>query len=58
MIVLPSKRLPQYFLQRRIVAKVEQPMALVAALETRLDASRYIGETYLTTFVVEINAEN
>jgi type I restriction enzyme S subunit len=42
--------------QRRIVAKVEQLMALVAELETQLAASRASGEKLLTALVAELTA--
>ena len=40
--------------QRRIVAKVEQLMALVGALETQLTASRTIGADLMETVVAEL----
>lgn len=40
--------------QRRIVAKVEQLMALVGALETRLTASRTIGADLMETVVAKL----
>lgn len=40
--------------QRRIVAKVEQLMALVDALETQLAASRTTAENLLTSLVTEL----
>lgn len=42
--------------QRRIVAKVEQLMALVDALETQLAASRATGEKLLAAIVAELTA--
>ena len=42
--------------QRRIVAKVEQLMALVDALETQLDASRTTGEKLLEAMVAELTS--
>jgi type I restriction enzyme S subunit len=40
--------------QRRIVAKVEQGMALVDALETQLDASRATAANLLSALVAEL----
>ena len=40
--------------QRRIVAKVEQLMALVDALETQMTASRSVAEKLLTAMVAEL----
>jgi type I restriction enzyme S subunit len=40
--------------QRRIVAKVEQLMALVDALETQLAASRATAEKLLAAVVAEL----
>jgi type I restriction enzyme S subunit len=40
--------------QRRIVAKVEQLMALVDALETQLAASRATGENLLSALIAEL----
>jgi type I restriction enzyme S subunit len=42
--------------QRRIVAKVEELMALVDALETQLAASRTIGKELLAALVAELTA--
>ena len=42
--------------QRRIVAKVEQRMALVDALETQLAASRATAANLLTALVAELTA--
>ena len=39
---------------RRIAAKVEQPMALVDALETRLAASRATAAIFLSALVAEL----
>ena len=41
--------------QRRIVAKVEQLMALVDALETQLVASRATGANLLSALVAELS---
>ncbi len=46
--------LPPLAEQRRIVAKVEQLMALVDALETQLAASRTTAENLLTSLVAEL----
>ena len=46
--------LPPIAEQRRIVAKVEQLMALVDALETQLAASRATGENLLSALVAEL----
>ena len=43
--------------QRRIVAKVEQLMALVDALETQLAASRATAANLLSAFVAELTAQ-
>jgi type I restriction enzyme S subunit len=48
--------LPPLAEQRRIVAKVEQLMALVDELETQLAASRAAGEKLLTALVAELTA--
>lgn len=51
--------LPPLAEQRRIVAKVEQLMALVDALERQLAASRATAEKLLTALVAElVNAKN
>ena len=50
-LVIPIPPLAE---QRRIVAKVEQLMALVDALETQLNASRTVGEKLLTALVAEL----
>ena len=42
--------------QRRIVAKVEQLMALVDALETQLAASRATAANLLSALVAELTA--
>ena len=42
--------------QRRIVAKVEQLMALVDALETQLAASRATASRLLSALVAELTA--
>jgi type I restriction enzyme S subunit len=44
-------RIPE---QRRIVAKVEQLMALVNALETQLAASRATAANLLSTLIAEL----
>jgi type I restriction enzyme S subunit len=49
-------QLPPLAEQRRIVAKVEQLMALVDALETQLAASRASGKKLLTALVAELTA--
>ncbi len=46
--------LPPLAEQRRIVAKVEQLMALVDALETQLAASRATAQNLLTSLVAEL----
>lgn len=48
-----------YFLaeQRRIVAKVDQLMALVDELEAQLAASRAAGEKLLAALVAELTAQ-
>jgi type I restriction enzyme S subunit len=46
--------LPPLAEQRRIVAKVEQLMALVDALETQLAASRTTAENLLAAVVAEL----
>ena len=43
--------------QRRIVAKVEQLMALVDALETQLAASRATAANLLSALVTELTAQ-
>ena len=48
--------LPPLAEQRRIVAKVEQLMALVDALETQLAASRATGVNLLDAMVSELAA--
>jgi type I restriction enzyme S subunit len=48
--------LPPLAEQRRIVAKVEQLMALVDALETQLAASRTTAENLLTSLVTELTS--
>ncbi len=48
--------LPPLAEQRRIVAKVEQLMALVDALEQQLAASRATGEKLLAALVAELTA--
>jgi type I restriction enzyme S subunit len=50
-LVLP---LPPLAEQRRIVAKVEQLMALVDALETQLAASRATAANILSALVAEL----
>jgi type I restriction enzyme S subunit len=42
--------------QRRIVAKVDQLMALVDALETQLATSRATGQKLLAALVAELTA--
>ena len=42
--------------QHRIVAKVEQPMALVDALETQLAASRAAAAHLLSALVAELTS--
>jgi len=49
--------LPPLAEQRRIVAKVEQLMALVDALETQLAASRATAESLLSAIVAELTAQ-
>lgn len=49
--------LPPLAEQRRIVAKVEQLMALVDALETQLAASRATGADLMKAVVAELTAE-
>ena len=49
--LLPLPPLPE---QRRIVAKVEQLMALVEALETQLAASRATAANLLSALVAEL----
>lgn len=49
-------RLPPLAEQRRIVAKVEQLMALVDALETQLAASRATAANLLSALVAELTA--
>jgi len=46
--------LPPLAEQRRIVARVEQLMALVDALETQLAASRATAANLLTALVAEL----
>jgi type I restriction enzyme, S subunit len=48
--------LPPLAEQRRIVAKVEQLMALVEALETQFEASRTTGEKLLEAMVAELTS--
>jgi type I restriction enzyme S subunit len=48
--------LPPLAEQRRIVAKVEQLMALVDALEQQLAASRTTAESLLTALVAELTS--
>lgn len=48
--------IPPFAEQRRIVAKVEQLMALVDELETQLAASRAAGEKLLAALVAELMA--
>ena len=48
--------LPPLAEQRRIVAKVEQLMVLVDALEAQLDASRTTGENLLEAMVAELTS--
>lgn len=47
-------RLPPIAEQRRIVARVEQLMALVDALETQLAASREKGQKLLEAVISEL----
>jgi type I restriction enzyme S subunit len=51
-----SVALPPLAEQRRIVAKVEQLMALVDALEQQLAASRATAEKLLAALVAELTA--
>lgn len=44
--------------QRRIVAKVEQLMALVDALETQFAASRATAANLLSALVAELTAQD
>jgi hypothetical protein len=55
---LPLISLPPLAEQRRIVAKVEQLMALVDALETQLAASRATAANLLSALVAELTADN
>lgn len=50
--------LPPLAEQRRIVAKVEQLMALVDALETQLAASRATAANLLSVLVAELTTKN
>ena len=54
----PVPILPPLTEQRRIVAKVEQLMALVAALETQLAASRATATDLLAALVAELTNPN
>ena len=53
-IMSASMPKPLNFQQRRIVAKVEQLMALVNALETQLAASRATAANLLSALVAEL----
>lgn len=57
--VMTQIREEAYFLaeQRRIVAKVDQLMALVDELEAQLAASRAAGEKLLAALVAELTAQ-
>jgi type I restriction enzyme S subunit len=52
-LVIPVPPLAE---QRRIVAKVEQLMALVGALETQLAASRATAANLLSALVAELTS--
>ena len=52
----PSFLLPPLAEQRRIVAKVEQLMALVCELEMQLAASRATAANLLSALVAELTA--
>ncbi len=52
----PAPRLPRLAEQRRTVAKVEQLMALVDALETQLAASRATAANLLSALVAELTS--
>ena len=53
---LPLNSVPPLAEQRRIVAKVEQLMALVDALETQLAAARATAANLLSALVTELTA--
>ena len=58
-VVTPPRKLPlddPLAEQRRIVAKVEQLIALVDALETQLAASRATAANLLSALVAELTA--
>jgi len=55
-LALRDQTLPPRAEQRRIVAKVDQLMAMVDALETQLAASRATAANLLSALVAELTA--
>jgi hypothetical protein len=55
--VISASDLPSFAEQRRIVAKVEQLMALVDALETQFVASRTAATGLMEALVAELSAK-
>jgi len=53
-----SRSLPPLAEQRRIVAKVDQLMALVDKLETQLSTSRATAEKLMEAVVAELTAQD